>query len=197
MTTDVRRQASIKALVSSGSRSYRVHPKRRRQLQLVMMMIILVFAAIMGVRALLGVNPPTLPLNGLEDSANALVVGDHEYLRADIQRINFLLQAKTYVVVSHPLQPLPTAPLPHRGIWLAYDPDTREVAVKLGQGLQTPPNTLFLLGNRLEPYVNAQVRLLARHPLGTGQKLHLMLNQVVQPYLPQATASMVTIPGGF
>ena len=196
MTSHVRPQQHLKALSSDGSRVYRVHPRRKRQLQLVLMMSILLIALILGVRLLMGVQPPVLPVDGLEDSANALVVGDHEYLRADIQRINHMLQAKTYVVVSHPLQALPPAPLPYRGIWLAYDPDTREVAVKLGPGLQTPPNTLLLLGNKLEPYVNANVRQLAEHPVVTGQKLHLMLNQIVQPYMPQASASLVAVPGG-
>jgi hypothetical protein len=169
--------------------------KRKRQVQQLLLMAMLVFVVILGIRLLAKIEPQTLPVSGLQDKAQALVVGDHEHVQADIERINNLLQAQTFVILSHPLQPVPPAPLPHRGIWLAYDPDTQETAVQLGEGLQTPPHTMFLLGTRLQPFVAANVRLVALRPLSTRSKVHLMLNQIVQPYAPQAMASLVAVPG--
>jgi hypothetical protein len=149
------------------------------------------------VMLLLGLMPglhPLVPQPGITDSAHVLPA-EHSRLTEALTNLNAAIQGQTYVMIAHPLQAIPTVPLPHLGVWLAYDPQTHTAALQLGQGLRQPPGTISLLGTSPEPLLADSIQAIANaSAMPPAQAVHVMLVTLGQTLAPHTARSQVVTP---
>jgi hypothetical protein len=141
---------------------------------------------------------PVLQAHRVTDTTHTLTADEHTTLAQTIARLDDWLDATTYVVVSNPLTSIPTQPLPNRGIWLAFNPQSGQALIKVGPGLRQPPGVWPVLGSSVQPVLNTQMQVRSLPSSGRvlsfASTLQTLLVRVTQVLAPQATHSMVQVP---
>jgi hypothetical protein len=170
----------------------RMQKQRLRRVGLLLVACLLVYLGLQWVVQALWPTAPVLP--GITDPNHALPTAEQTPLTQTINTLNHTLQGQTYVVIQHPLSRVPTVPLPYRGVWLAYDPETHETALALGHGLQQPVGSVGLLGTSVQPLAQEQLAFIAQQGMPPAPTVQLLLTTLAQTLVPQAGRSWVNTP---